>query len=72
MSTEPYRVFTEHGRPVKVDFDGTCQEQHEMRQPPLFHVKRSETSSAYLVRCPRSLTADERAKLTGGKSNAAG
>jgi len=62
MSTE-YRVLVTGRDRQKVDFENTCGDQHDARNPPLFHVKRSETSSAYLVRCPRSLTKEERARL---------
>ncbi len=59
----PYRKISERGQKVKVDFDGTCFEQHEMKNAPMFHIARSEKFSPFLVRCPRSLTAEERSTL---------
>lgn len=61
--SEPYRTITERGQKVKVDHDGSCDEQHPSLSPPLFHVIRSEKSTPWLARCPKSLTPSERERL---------
>jgi len=59
----PYRYILERGQKVKVDHESSCHDQHEMKSPPMFHVARSEKFSPFLVRCPRSLSPEERATL---------
>lgn len=49
-----------------VDDDGTCHDQHVKNPPPLFHIVRSPKHSLIVVRCPRSLSPEEKAQLQNG------
>ena len=46
-----------------VDDEGSCHSQHSPKDPPLYHVIRSSSSIPYIIRCPKSLSPDERQHL---------
>ena len=55
------------GQKILVDDEAQCASQHGKKDPPLFHLVRTGKRSPYLVRCPKSLSPEERKKLKGGK-----
>jgi len=61
--SDTYRYILERGRKVQVDSEASCAENHEPKDPPMFHVARSPKFSPFLVRCPKSLTPEERSTL---------
>ena len=48
---------------VRVDLPDSCHDQHDGRSAPLYHVVRSSGASATTIRCPKSLSPDEKKKL---------
>lgn len=60
------RYFLEGRVKHLVDDDGSCKDQHVKNPPPLFHIVRSPKFSLIVVRCPRSLSAEEKAQLQNG------
>lgn len=60
------RYFLEGRNRHLVDDDGTCNEHHVKNHPPLFHIVRSPKFSLIVVRCPKSLTEEERQNLNDG------
>lgn len=59
--------FQLSGQRIYVDSPESCKDQHGKKDPPLFHLVRTGKRSPYLLRCPRSLSPEEREKLKGEK-----
>ena len=60
------RYIVEAGRKQPVDSDESCPDQHGKRNPPLYHIVQNATHTPFVVRCPKSLSNEERKKLKGG------
>ena len=60
------RFFLDGHSRIYVDLDGSCKDHHSGKPVPLFHVLRNQGTravSAFLVRCPKSLSPQERSRL---------
>jgi hypothetical protein len=57
------RFFLDGGKKVWVDDDDSCVQNHVRKDPPLFHLMRGSSSTAFLARCPRTLSHEQRSRL---------